>query len=261
MPKRQLSKLTPKTKEKIKKNFKELRLSDFKGEALAYLRKVRGAAKARKDKKGKQAKVSAVAIPKDSEAYRIIEAAAKKNKMSVAAFIKKHKDSIDKLLKDGDVVLNRETEYLIRDINKLPAGKKIFVNDGNGYFKRSKGKAILYLQLLLQLVHSTDIFLLIFRVHYKLNGDLTFYCPDPDSYEGMEGDEEEVESLLDEYYPEITYLKSRKSNVEPKKEKRIGTDAERKKAANHVRKEKAKAKASGKGKKKNTNKPKHKGKR
>lgn len=229
MPKKRIiRKLNDRVKERIKKDYAKLSKKDFDGEALVYLNRVKGAAKGRKAKKAKVAKVDDLLVPRDSEMYRIIEAAAKAKKMSVAAFMKKHRESIEALMKDGDVVLQRETDYLIEDIRRLKKGKKVFVNDGNGYVKKSPLNDIYDIQAFTQKIATTDIFLIIYRVHYKLNGDLTHYLPDPEEYDELE-EVEEIMEMLDSYYPDITYLRSAKKDDQPKAQKRIST-ADKKRA-------------------------------
>jgi hypothetical protein len=237
--KKVIRKLTDSLRVRIKKDYAKLNRKDFDGAALTYLNRVKGAAKARKIKKGKIAKVDDLVIPRDSEIYRIIERAAKSKKMTVAAFIKKHRDAIEALMKDGDIVNQRETEYLIEDIKKIRKGGKVYVNDGNGYVRTPSLNDIYNIQAFTQAVAVTDIFLIIYRVHYKLNGDLTHYLPVPDEYEGIE-ENEEMMQMLDTYYPEITYLISpsktgkNAGKAKPKRiDKRKETQKKNKRESNH----------------------------
>lgn len=250
--KRITRKLTDKVREKIKAEYKTLRLSDYDDDALAYLRRVRGAAKARKAKAAKVAKVDELKIPVDSEMYRIIEKAAKMKKMSVKSFVKKHRASIEALLKGGDFVVQRETEYLISDIQHLPKGKKVLVNDGDGYTARAKLTDIYDIQQFTQHVASySNIFLLVYRVHYKLDGNLSHYLPPVDLYEAAE-EEQEIIDLLDAYYPEITYLISQKRSDKdtPEEPKTIEPDAperkRKKKPVSKIRQAAKKAKSKSK---------------
>lgn len=221
MAKRITRKLNDRVKAKIKKDYAKLRLSDFDGDALVYLRKTRAAAKGRKRKADAVAVVGDLIVPKDSEMYQIIQRAAKIKKLTVKQFMKKHKEAISSLMKEGDFVLQRETDYLIEDIQKLKKGKKVFVNDGNGYRQTAKSKDIFNIQTFTQFIFSnTDIFLLIYRVHYKLDGDLSHYLPSPEEYEELE-DEENIIAMLDSYYPEITYLKSAKPRKREKEKPKI----------------------------------------
>lgn len=215
MPKqRTYKKLTEPLRQKIKEG--SIKKSQLAGEARTYANRVAGAKKARKIKKQKTAKVDALVIPRDSEMYKIIEAAAKYKKMTVAQFIKKHRDSIEALMRDGDFVLQRETEYLIDDVKAVKKGSKVFVNDGNGFRVFSKKNDILHIVQFTQHISThTEIFLIIYRVHRKLNGDLSHYLPDPEEYVGLE-EEEELMEMLDSFYPEITYLISKKKDAKKK---------------------------------------------
>lgn len=224
-------KLTPSLKAKIKSDYSKLKLSDFEGEALSYLKKVRGAAKGRKTQRESKAVVDDFEIPKDSELYDIVKKAAKLKKMSVKRYISKYKEELKNLLQEGDFVVQRETEYLIEDISKLKKGKKVFVNDGNGYIVRGRNQDILNIQQFTQHVLShTDIFLIIYRVHYKLSGDLSHYLPDAEEYEGAE-DPQSIEEVLDSYYPEITYLKSDKTKGRKKDSRIPGRRSKKEKGA------------------------------
>lgn len=235
--------LTPSLKSKIKQGYKSLRLSDYQGEARDYLKKVKSADKARKTKQGKIAKVGSISIPRDSEIYKIIEKSAAINKMSVAAFIKKHKDSVTALMKDGDLVLNRETDKLIHDINAQGKGMKVFINDGNGYSRTSKLNAIFQLQQFKQFVASnTNVFLLFFRTHTKLNGDIYFSLPDYEEYGELEGEESDIIDMMDSYFPNITYLRSDKKAADyaqdKKRKKQSAGKAKSKKGSKPVRRRK-----------------------
>lgn len=217
MPRKRV-KLTDKLKAEIKSNHAQLYYKDFDGEALAYLRKVKSLAKGRKTQEGKKATVEELVIPKDSELYRIIEKGAKLKKMTVKQFTKKYKKELLTLAKEGDFIVQRETEYLIDDIRHVKKGNKIMVNDGNGYRVVGKYADILHIQQFTQhIVANTDIFLITYRVHLKTAGDLSHYLPSPEEYEEME-EQEELEGMLDGFYPEITYLKSGKGkDAKPKK--------------------------------------------
>lgn len=235
MAKRKIHKLTEKVRGKIKSDHAKLKLSDYDGEALIYLKKVRGAAKGRKAQRDRKATFEDFVVPKDSELYRIIEAAAKLKKMSVNRFVKEYKKQLMALAEEGDFVQQRETEYLIEDIRRLKKGKKVFVNDGNGYTSVAKLKDILHLQNFMQHVFAfTDIFMVIFRVHYKLTGDLSHYLPDEKEYDPLT-EEKDIEAMLDNYYPEITYLKSGKGkkHAPPKKDKIIEADSKERKKEEH----------------------------
>lgn len=201
-------KLTDKLKAKIKKEYAKLRLADYEGDALTYLRKVRGAAKGRKSKRDSEANIEGLRIPKDSEAYALIKAMAKAKGVTVKQLLKKYKKEVSELLEDGVLVIQRETEYLISDLKKLPKSNRIYINDNDGFTRIGKEEAILRLQLLLMHCAAlTDIFMLIYRVQFKLDGDVRFYCPLKDQYEDLITSEE-ITDMLDEYEPEIIYIES-----------------------------------------------------
>lgn len=232
MAKRKLKTLTDKLRLRIREEHASLKLSDFQGDALAYLKQVKQLSKARKKKAKKKkdstARIEDLEIPKDSELYQIVSKGAKLKKMTVNQFVKKYRKELEALMKDGDFVVQRETEYLIGDIVHMKPGTSVFVNDGNGYRKTPKKKDIFEIQQFTQhIMTNSDIFLIVYRVHYKLSGDLSHYLPPHEEYEELE-DERELMDLLDEFYPEITYLKSGKKDA-PKTETVIEPDAKERK--------------------------------
>lgn len=230
MPRKRV-KLTDKLKAEIKQKYASLRLKDFDGDALIYLRQVKGAAKGRKAQDDKKAVVEDIKIPQNSELYRIIQRGAELKKMTVKQFIKKYKKEILLLAKEGDFIVQRETEYLITDIQRLQKGAQVFVNDGNGYQKTGRKSDILHIQQFTQhIVSNTDIFLITYRVHLKTTGDLTHYLPSLKEYEELD-EQEDIEAMLDSFYPEITYLKSGKGKHAKPKKKRIGEGTKARKEA------------------------------
>lgn len=213
MSKKKLITDSPSLRKKVKEG--KVKKSELKGDALSYWNKYQGAKKARAAKKAKIARIEQLVIPRDSEMYRMIERAAKAKKMSVAAFIKKYRDAIEALMKDGDFVLERETEYLIDDLKKLGKGKAVFVNDGNGFRKTGAKKDIYNITAFTQhIAANSEIFLIVYRVHRKMNGDASHFLPDVEEYEGLE-EEEDLMKMLDGFYPEITYLISKKKEAKP----------------------------------------------
>lgn len=179
-------KLTAKLKEQIKADYRHLKLQDFDGDALTYLKKVRGAAKGRKAKRDAVAHVGETIIPKDSDLYSLIQTGAKHRKMSVKAFIKKYKDEIDALLKNGDFVLERESDKLIHDLASLKQPRKVYVNDFNGFVRTPSKEAILNIKLFVQYIMAhSDVFLVLFRTHFKLNGDVYFYLAPYEDIDGL----------------------------------------------------------------------------
>lgn len=236
-------KLSASLKAKIKKEHATLRLRDFAGDAESYLRQVKGAAKGRKVRSDKTARVGEITVPKDSEIYHIIEGSARLKKMSVKSFVSKYKQAIQDLLADGDLVLDRESDKLITDINALKPGRKVYINDGDGFVRTPRLTTIHRIVEFRQYVASnTDIFLIFFRTHFKLNGDIYFHMPNADEYEEMESGDL-VEFLMDQ--SDMTVLRSSKRNIPqhgPEKDKRIEFDTEGNKIKRKAIKKKSPAK-------------------
>jgi hypothetical protein len=95
MPKK---KLTQKLREEIKRNYSKIRKSDLSGEALTYLNRVRGAAKARKIKENKYLQVGSLKIPKDSPAYKEIEDYAQQKGTTPKGLLKRHREAFETYL-------------------------------------------------------------------------------------------------------------------------------------------------------------------
>lgn len=210
MPKR---KLTPKLKSYLKENKFKVKQSDYSGDALAYLLRLRKAAKAAKKKKDKIAKVGKAEIPHDSKMYRIIAASAKLKNVSVAQFIKKYKSEVNDLLKEGRVVLSRETSYALSDINSLPEDKKIYINN----IETSKGDALYSLQTLTSTsMRFSNVVAVNYEMYYDYNGNLYMEFPTPDIYDDIvESFEGKTEESIDEEWEEflkgfekLVYIKS-----------------------------------------------------
>lgn len=173
-------KLTPKLKQFLYDNRTKAKLSDYDGDALAYLKKLRAATKAAKTRKGKVAKIGGVTIPRNSELYETIEASARAKKVTVAQFIKKYKNEIKKLMVEERVVLSRETTYAIHDINSLPKSSKVYVNNE----QVSKGEAIYALQAITSAgMQHTGTVVVNYEMEYDLLGNLYLTLPDLDEIE------------------------------------------------------------------------------
>jgi hypothetical protein len=176
-------KLTPKLKEYLYVNRNKVKLSDYAGDALAYLKRLRAASKAAKTRKQKVAQVGDTTIPQDSELYYIIESSAKAKKQSVATFIKKNKEAINELIKDGNIVLQRETSYAIKDIEKLPKRSKVYINGE----VVSKGDAIYALQSITSsAMQHTTVVVMNYEMTYDLKGNLHLTLPTEQEIENAE---------------------------------------------------------------------------
>ena len=183
-------KLTPKLKEYLYENRHKVKLSDYQGDALEYLKRLRAATKAAKTRAAKTAKIGDTTIPRNSELYEIIEHSAAAKGQSVNTFIKKNKQAIQELLRDGKVPIQRETSYAISDISKLPKRSKIFINGE----KVSKADAIYAIQNFTStsMQFSTTV-VVNYEMSYDLTGNLYLELPMPDEYESTVEEMEEMD--------------------------------------------------------------------
>jgi hypothetical protein len=178
-------KLTQKVKDHLYANRWRVKQTDYTGEALAYLVRLRAASKAAKKRKDNTAKVGGVVIPRNSELYETIEASARIKRQSVSTFIKQNQEAIEQLMQDGRVVLTRETDYAISDINKLPSSRKIFINDQ----EVSKGDAIYALQSFTSAaMQYTDTVVINYELSYDLTGNLFLDLPSEEQITQAEED-------------------------------------------------------------------------
>lgn len=218
VPKRKSGKLTERVRNQVKKAKGKVRLSDYKGEALTYVKKYKSLAKARKKKQESKLIIEGIHIPKNSDLYKTIEESARIKGQSVAKFVKENKKAIESLIKNGKVFITRETDYLIKDIQKLPKSKIVY-----NYEKPiSRLDAIYALQqLLMASVSVSNIVLLMYEVGYDLKGNMYLEIPLPGQYESLLEDLEDLgedtdsdaekDRLWTEFldkYPTITYIKS-----------------------------------------------------
>lgn len=198
MPKR---KLTPKLREYLQANRFKVKQSDYSGEALEYLLRSRKAAKAAKKRKENTAKVGKVVIPRNSELYEVIETSARIKKQTVAGFIKKNKKAIQELMTDGRIVMQRETSYLINDINKLPKRNKVFINE----VETGRGDAIYIIQnFTSQAMQYTSTVVVMYEVAYDLTGNMYINIPQLDEFDELiemleDGEMDEEDNELMEF--------------------------------------------------------------
>ena len=200
MAKRIQRKLTDRLKKKLKEDYNKVKLSDFGDDALKYLKRVRATAKARKAKQDKEFIVGETKIPKDSDLYKLISAAAKENKQSVKRYTKTHKEDIDKLVEKGKIFIVREGDYLFEDIKKSKAvyikGKRV-----------SKSQAQLNVQeLQTDLMTRGKTYHVIFIEHsYDLKGNLYLDIPSLEDLQKNTG-KDDLRYFIDKKYPNIKYI-------------------------------------------------------
>lgn len=223
MPKK---KLTPSLKEKIKKDYHRLNQSDFEGEALTYLKRVRGARKARiaqeKKRAEREEKVKG-AIPKaeitkgkdirvgdkvyspGEKVYDIIVLSAKNKGQSVKAFVKEHQVALEKLLSDYLMFAKTEVDKLREIIKLLDDDKKIFSPIRTKVI--SKRTASFNLHMVKKtLMEMCGIYPVVFIEYaFDLDSNLHFNCPRPGDYKEFE-DCSELKEFLEDEYPKITFI-------------------------------------------------------
>lgn len=229
-------KLTDSLKKKIKEQYRSLHKSDFDGEALAYLNRVRGAAKGRsaqkkvrheKEKKAKakqkkkskgktkkekkfrlpkELRICGLVLKKDDPGYIIIAGSARNKNQSVAKFVKDNESAICKMLSDYLVFEKKEIDYLRADIKSLPNNKKTFVPTKT--FVKSHTRASFLLHMLKKtMIELAAIYPFVFIEYaYDLEGNIHFNCPQPSEYAEMDG--EELLDFLDNDYPNITWIRN-----------------------------------------------------
>lgn len=193
MPKR---KLTSKLKDFLYENRWKVKQSDYDGEALAYLKRLRAATKAAKKRREQTAIIGNIKIPRNSKLYELIEASAKLKKQPINKFIKENTDAIDELIEGDRIVLHRETSYAIQDINRLPKRSKIFINGE----QVSKGDAIHAVQSLTSsAMQHTETVVLNYELSYDYNGNLYLDLPTEEEIEEAEDNPELYDEMLDDH--------------------------------------------------------------
>lgn len=189
MPKK---KLTDHLRAKIKKDYDKLKESDYSGDALTYLRRVRGAARSRRIRYETELKIDEFKVPKNSELYRKVEAAATMKGQTVRQFMskKKNKDAVLLLFKDGGITMYRESEYLIEDIRKMPKGKKVFWNQ-NEVDRLYAISLIMEVQSLS--MQLANVVMIRYEIRWDLIGNL--YISDIYEREDIDGVIEEMDEI------------------------------------------------------------------
>lgn len=188
-------KLTAKVKDHLYANRWKVKQSDYTGEALEYLLRLRRASKAAKTRAEAIAKIGDVNIPRNSELYETIERSAELKGQTVKKFIQQNKEAIQNLMQEGRVVVTRETSYAISDINKLPKRSKVYINGQ----EVGKGDAIYALQSITSsAMQFTDTVVINYEMSYDLTGNLYLTLPTEDEIE--EAEEMAENGEVDFYY-------------------------------------------------------------
>lgn len=223
-------KLTSQLKAKIKADYRKLKQSDFDGDALRYLKQVRGAAKGRTHKKAKARESAKKAIEKvqgtakkigkevdliigqhvikpGTKAYEVIILSAKNKKQSVKKFIKENEKAIEQLLADYLLFFKSEIDTLVKVIRELPKKAEIHVPVKRK--KMSRPRAIFILHSIKKaMLELAPIYEAVFiEAAYDLYGNMHFNCPQPGEYKHIE-DGDELLDFIDENYQNITYIRN-----------------------------------------------------
>lgn len=192
-------KLSAKLRAEIKAHPSKFRKKELAGDALTYLNRVRGAAKARKIKLDTTVKISNVVVSKNTEIYSIIEAAAASHKMTPAKFVEKYPDQLKAYIKKDKFYVSREAEYLKADI--LKAKRKVYVN---GIVTDPKKAKYYVTRMKNKMVNTNLIYnIVIIEHYYDAAGNLHITIPLPYEYAGL--DEQEVLDLIENDYDNTSF--------------------------------------------------------
>lgn len=199
-------KLTASLREKIKNNPRGFKKKDLSGEALTYLNRVRGAAKARKIKKDTTVKINKRKLDKKSDAYRIIAAAAKNVGLTPAEFIKRNPKSIDAFLDNSKFYVNEEMDIVKKNIDAMTGD----VHQKNK--KTTKSRAKYYItRIRNKLINDAPVYDKILLEYYmSASGDAFIDVPFPNEYSSIHF-WEDLLFFIDSNYPQISYY------VDPKR--------------------------------------------
>lgn len=230
MPKR---KLTDRLKAEIKANYRNLRQADFDGDALRYLKQVRGAAKGRRaqgkireakaekvrkaiptgdaDGKGKPITIAGVKHFPGSKIYEIVKVSAANTGMSVSKFVKENKDNLETLVKNYLIFSKKEIDDLRKLIKQLPDESKVISPVRHGGISRKYASFLLH-TIKKTMIELAPVYPYIFIEYaFDLDANLHFACPRPNEYQDIE-DGEELLEWIDDRYPNITYIRNDGNN-------------------------------------------------
>lgn len=192
-------KLTDKLKQQIKENPYRLKQSDFAGDALKYLHRVRGARKAVKTKQQK-AKYKAPRRKKESAPATVsdlIDVAAKARGMSPKKFRKKYANEVKEFETTGKIFYNREADLLAQDAKFLPKGRGVFINN-----KRvTRPKAVFLISRFKHRALQTGLVYERINIehYYDAKGNLHIQIPTTKDLNEYEDDSDMLDHIQDSY--------------------------------------------------------------
>jgi hypothetical protein len=225
-------KLSARTKQEIKQNFKKLKKSDYSGEALTYLNRVKGAAKARAAKAKQYIQVGTKQVKKTSHLGKIITKAAEIRGTSVKEYIKEDIESVEKLGKNYRELSDDKAIDDLAGIIENRGNTKIFVNEE----KFSEIEAIYEIEDLRNKIRRVDKSIMQILVKYEvdLKGNLYFKVPEVPEVE--DEDLEEFQNYFEDF--DITVIVSDRTKDKPEPKTRL------KKRTNPAKVKKSKGKKS-----------------
>jgi hypothetical protein len=192
------NKLTPKLKEQIKKDFKQLKKQDFSGDALKYLNKVKGAAKGRAAKKSKYIQLGKKQVNENSLLGKIIKKSAEIKKTTVKKYVKENQKRIERL---GDNYRETVNEIPIDSIagyiEKRMSNAKTYIN-GVAF---SEVEAIYEIEHLRNRIRRIDssIMQIFWTFLIDMKGNLYFDIPDWPEDNFQDWDIEDIISYFADY--------------------------------------------------------------
>jgi hypothetical protein len=203
-------KLTARVKEQIKKSPFRVKQSDFTGEALKYLRSTRTRRKTQIEKERESEQdlvINDIVVPRNSNTYQKVKAAAMLSGMTLKAFVKKNKAITEQFVKNNKFFTEREADQLKQDVE---GANKIFVNgkevtQGQFNYRVTRLKNILAANL--------ESYRTLIEGYYDSEGNYHVDLPDVKDYADL--DPEEMEDYLESKFENITFYK----NTQPKKRK------------------------------------------
>lgn len=197
-------KLSKKLKEKIKQSPFRQKQSDYSGEALTYLHRVRGAAKARKAKAAKAVAereskliINGHEVPEDSQTYIKLAAAASTQNLTVSAYAKKYPKELKSFVSQDRYYSDRETDYLKKDISAVAKKKKKFFING---VEKSAAQVKYRIGRLKQaMINTMDIYdKVIIEHYYDAHNNAHFDLPEISDFAGLDGGE--MKEFLNDFY-------------------------------------------------------------
>lgn len=195
--------LSQKKKDHIRYNFHKIDKSNLSKEEQRYYTLVNNGKQSAK----KNVRFEGQYLSRKSELYKIVEKVADKKGLDVQTYLDTNKDHVEQLVEQGATTVFKRVDSAIDITNDL-SRKTVLVDTGNGIVRMSKNDAIEKMALFQQYVASnSSIVMISTKMKTFLNGKVGMTIPDPEDYEGLEG--EELENFLDQF-DDLHYIVSAK---------------------------------------------------